>query len=256
MRTRVLAVVTLFPCILVAQEPRLAPGAGRLTVLSEPPGAEVYLDSVHIGATPVRSVEVREGSHDIRVAFPSLLQWNAHLRTDSVHIREGEEISVEFEFGSVFNVHTMPSGATVYYQDRILGTTPLYHRSSESLRSALRIRKEGYEDLLVEPAASGKIWRLKSPDHSGLPEADLMVESSVERGGTRLATYIAAGSMVVSGVAAAYFKQQADYRFNLYASTRSDRHLNATRRYDSYSGVALVFTEVSFAVLAYLLLSE
>lgn len=246
----------VLPALAQAQTPEGVPAPFRLNVLSHPPGAEVYVDSVFAGVTPLRGLTPGNGAHTVKTAYPDIRQWNAIVQSQEIHGREGEELTLEFEFGSVFSLHTVPAGASVYDQDRLIGTTPLYHRSAESLRSALRVRKEGYEDLYIDPVASGRFFSLKIPDGAQPPDADRGIESSAERAGTRLATYLSAGAMVVSGVAAAYFKQKADHRFGLYAATRSERHLNATRRYDGYSGVALVLTELSFAVLTYLLLSE
>ncbi|GJQ21674.1 MAG: hypothetical protein HBSIN02_20290 [Bacteroidia bacterium] len=256
MRTVILFLFVL-PTLAQAQEPQSVPAPFRLNVLSNPPGAEVYVDSLFAGKTPIRGFTAAgDGPHTVKTAYPEIRQWNAIIQSQQIHAREGEELTLEFEFGSVFSLHTVPAGASVYYQDKLIGTTPLYHRSAESLRSALRIRKEGYEDLSVDPSASGRFLTLKIADGAQPPVTDRGIESSAERAGTRLATYLSAGAMVVSGVTAAYFKQKADHRFGLYASTRSERHLKATRRYDAYSGVALVLTEISFAVLTYFLLSE
>ena len=43
------------------------PTAGRLTVLSEPPGLKITLDGDSLGKTPTFMVEVQEGIHTLRV---------------------------------------------------------------------------------------------------------------------------------------------------------------------------------------------
>ena len=40
---------------------------GKLTVLSEPPELDVVLDGAEIGKTPVISMEVRAGDHELRI---------------------------------------------------------------------------------------------------------------------------------------------------------------------------------------------
>ena len=41
--------------------------SGRISVLSEPPGLDVFLDNSKIGQTPISSVEVNAGIHKLRV---------------------------------------------------------------------------------------------------------------------------------------------------------------------------------------------
>jgi hypothetical protein len=41
--------------------------SGNLTVFSEPPGLEVFLDQSNIGKTPIHAVEVTPGPHSLRV---------------------------------------------------------------------------------------------------------------------------------------------------------------------------------------------
>ena len=44
-----------------------AESAGNLSVFSEPPGLEVFLDQSNIGKTPIHAVEVTPGTHNLRV---------------------------------------------------------------------------------------------------------------------------------------------------------------------------------------------
>jgi hypothetical protein len=41
--------------------------SGRISVVSEPPGLDVFLDNSKIGQTPISSVEVNAGIHKLRV---------------------------------------------------------------------------------------------------------------------------------------------------------------------------------------------
>lgn len=251
MKKLVFMMLAGIPGILFGQDTTLS---ARLTVTSEPAGAEVYLDGRLAGTTPLEDAQTAEGVHVLTVAYPSLTAWNAHVKTDSVQARAGEGMALSFEFGSVFSVHSAPPGALVTIGGRVLGSTPLYYRGAETLRGAMRLSREGYEDLVVNPASLSGMLHL-NPNREPA-EAELTVESSADRAGLRMATYLSAAGLVVSGVTAAFFKNKADGRFAQYASTGNPRDLSATKRYDSYSGIALVLTEVSFGLLTYLLLSE
>jgi len=63
---------------------------GRLTVVSEPPGLEVFLDDSEIGQTPVWVKEVKPGSHELRVR---------RSETD-VYVETGKTLTLSFFKGS------------------------------------------------------------------------------------------------------------------------------------------------------------
>lgn len=62
--------------------------------------------------------------------------------------------------------------------------------------------------------------------------------------------------MIVSGVLSAYLKDQANREFDRYLQSRDPAQLTSTRRLDRASAITLAISQVSFAVLTYLLLSE
>ncbi len=63
---------------------------GRLTVVSEPPGLEVFLDGSEIGQTPVWMKQVKRGPHKLRVR---------RSETD-VYVETGKVLTLSFFKGS------------------------------------------------------------------------------------------------------------------------------------------------------------
>ena len=63
---------------------------GRLTVVSEPPGLEVFFDGSEIGQTPVWMKEVKPGSHKIRV----------RRSETNVYVETGKTLTLSFFKGS------------------------------------------------------------------------------------------------------------------------------------------------------------
>jgi hypothetical protein len=90
-------------------------------------------------------------------------------------------------------------------------------------------------------------------DHGLNPEA----LQSPERGSNAAwSTYAAAASTVGFGIVTAYFKHEANRNYDLYVSTDDPKYRDATKKYDRAAVWTLVITEMSFGLLAYLLLSE
>jgi hypothetical protein len=71
-----------------APSPAAAQGTSRVSIQSEPAGAEIYLDGEMVGSTP-STLMVPSGSHQFRVHAPGRTDW-----TRTVNILPGSEISL------------------------------------------------------------------------------------------------------------------------------------------------------------------
>ncbi len=232
---------------------------GWLTVESKPSGAAVYIDSMLVGTTPLQRHEVRTGKHDLRVVYPRATSWMAVSKQQTIELTE-QEVRYAFELGSVLALNSRPGGATVFLQNRELGTTPLFYRASDPLKGTLLIRKEGYEPAAIPLAPDNPIpprieLRPLNTDGGGsLP--DVLPQEYHNGSSPRWMSYAAASTMILSGVLSAYWKDQANHDFDRYNATKDPALLASTRRLDNRSGVAITISHLSFAFLAYLFLSD
>jgi hypothetical protein len=64
------------------------------------------------------------------------------------------------------------------------------------------------------------------------------------------------GIAVVSGIATAYFKIQADARYDKFLASGDRELLQETHRYDTMAAVTLALSQIGLAIVAYCLLSE
>jgi hypothetical protein len=170
-----------------------------------------------------------------------------------MEIQPGQEILRDVDLGAVFSLNSIPSGATVFHRSQEVGMTPLFW-SGSTIVGELRLKKEGYEEVSVDIPLPAIFVRLKpiSPQHpSEVLSSDLTNGSN-----NRTSVYIAAGALIVSGVIAAYLKDQADREFDAYIKTALPHHRQATRRLDRQSGISFIVTQISFGALAYFLLTD
>ena len=93
----------------------------RLTVVTEPEKAKVYLDGNFQGKSPVTVDAVKPGAHEIRAELPGFAP-----ATRTVEIANGGDTTEKFSLESVLGrieVSTEPVGAKVSLDDRVVGTT-------------------------------------------------------------------------------------------------------------------------------------
>lgn len=252
---RGLAFFLLLPVVLVAQTPDADSLSARISVFSEPSGAEVALDAMFVGRAPVVNFPVDPGVYELSMGFPSFRDWNAMIRKESIQLSPGESATFSHEFGTALNFVTIPSGVNVLHEGRSLGTTPLFYRSPVPFSGNLVLQKDGFQTMELKPGSIRGLVTMKVADQS-VAASELAFASSIEESSSPWAEYVTAAGIVVSGVAAAYFKHQATKNFDNYRATGNPSSLEKTHRYDDYSAVSLVITQASFAFLTYLLLSS
>lgn len=233
---------------------------GWLKLLSVPSGAEVFLDSAFIGRTPIDRQVIPHGRHRVKVIYPSASAWNAVAREETLEVSPGAQVEKVFELGTVLSLNTVPAGARVTHQGVELGTTPMFYRSLSPLTGELKLAKPGYVPYTVssqKDSIGSTPIRLRPIHQSEASDYAEVFASNSTFGRQDIWPTVAAGSaLLVSGVLAAYLKDQANSRFDEYVRTKDGGLLNSTNRLDRQSAAALIVSELSFAVLTYLLLFE
>jgi hypothetical protein len=146
--------------------------SGHLLVRSKPAGAGVVVDGQSRGVTPLDLRELAFGAHTIEVSHP-----NHETRQRRVTLSERRPArSVDFELrptnvpapatlaanstGSL-QVASRPSGAQVFVDDNLIGTTPLLLSNVAAGSRHLRIELSGYQiwttAVQIKPSARFRV---------------------------------------------------------------------------------------------------
>ncbi|MGB9763401.1 MAG: serine/threonine-protein kinase [Minisyncoccia bacterium] len=121
---------------------------GKLSLDSDPQGADVYIDKKLYGKTPL-NIDLKIGSYKVEIKKDGYLQYSL-----TVEIKENEEFKEKIALHPIkikgrLIVNVEPSGALIYLNDEIMGHTyidieidPGYYK--------LKIVKEGYIPYLED----------------------------------------------------------------------------------------------------------
>lgn len=91
---------------------------GKLTITSIPSGAKVYLDGNHLGATPLMTPKLVEGSYRVALKLDGYKDWGT-----AVMVPEQEEVAAALVPWGRLTVRSDPPGATVRVDGRPMGET-------------------------------------------------------------------------------------------------------------------------------------
>ncbi|MEE9157482.1 MAG: PEGA domain-containing protein, partial [Gammaproteobacteria bacterium] len=117
---------------------------GSMTIGSEPPEAEVYLDNNLMGKTPLTLREVAEGEHDLRIVKETYKEWSRKVVVRSF---QPTDVTVTLEvLPAMLVIRSDPVGASVYFKGRSRGTTPLTLSNLTPGEVVLRLTKADYNE--------------------------------------------------------------------------------------------------------------
>lgn len=232
---------------------------GRLSVTSNVRSAKVFVDSTEAGVTPLVNHPVTPGKHVVCVVPIHKdgynRSWTTNAVCENVEVDSGEESRLTFTIPRSLQIVSEPYGARISYGDSIIGETPAFV-STFAEHGSVTLSKDGYENLILmfDTSTSYLYGSLRSIRLMGDDHSTLYLEKEEAR--STVPIVITASSAVLTGIAAAYLKIQADNRYSDYRNTGSAERLNQVRRLDVASGIALGVSQLSLALLTYFLLSH
>ena len=102
--------------------PQLPVRRGALVVISQPMGADVYIDDRHMGTTPLAMKDVPTGSYRVEMELEYCRIWHGSVNVPN---RQMAEVRVEMEpQPGALEVSSEPAGAKVLVDGKEVGATP------------------------------------------------------------------------------------------------------------------------------------
>ena len=113
-----------------------------LQITSYPTEAEVYVDGVKKGLTPITIDDLLYGKHFVEVKKENFSTWSKEI-----DVEEYKVIQLDAELNAKFasiDITTDPAGATVYLNNEKKGITPIEIKNLDSGKYKLSIQRDGY----------------------------------------------------------------------------------------------------------------
>ena len=215
----------------------------------------VYFDTLLLGITPLEEIQINEGVHLLRCVHPEKKSWLFPTIVETIIVHASEHIRRTTVFPFIYYISSEPYGASIRYNDSIVGVTPFY-LSSSSNKNFVTISKEGYDDVILPLGGEARALHATLPSRLRGMLGETSPILTKEQSKSLIPIYITSGTAIVSGMAAAYFKIKADTHYDFYHQSGNPSDLDRVHQYDTISGIALVTSEASIILLSYLLFSR
>ena len=145
----------------------LQPGWADVLLASNPAGADISIDGVPAGVTPLQT-EIIHGHREIVVSLARYKPSSLQLDIEAGSRLEPEIIELEPADGRLV-LDSQPSGATISVNDGFRGTTPATLTLASGKEHRLRLSKPGYTSLgktvTLEPESTQELRLELSPQY-------------------------------------------------------------------------------------------
>ena len=130
----------------------LTPMPGSILISSSPSGASIYLNGSYQGKTPFTITNVVAGLHTIALKLTDYQDWSR-----IINVAAGQTSSVSASLTSItvsISVSSIPSGADVYLDGNLKGTTPTTISDVPQGEHKIKLRKIDYYDSREIPVTA------------------------------------------------------------------------------------------------------
>jgi hypothetical protein len=226
-----------------------------LSVHASLSGVHVYVDTFSIGTVPIESIAIDTGKHILHFIHPDGNRWLYPAITETLLIHPTEHIQRIIHFPEQYFITSEPYGATVQWNDSILGQTPLRISLPSSL-PVIMITKGGFQTETIPLSSDVHEVHVLLHTLQGEAGATSSMYLGSERSKSPMPLYLTTGATILTGAAAAYFKIKADNSYLDYRQNGDQSSLDSVHKFDALSGVSLAVCEVNLLLLTYLLFSR
>jgi len=161
-------------------------------------------------------------------------------------------------------INSIPQNAGVYYNDSLVGFTPLRLTAKLSYPGTLMLIHKGYNDIVYQVQSSDTLlnktfYLSPSFKNSRNTGEQLVIENknSMFKKPRKILPVAAFGIVTIGSAASAYyFKNLANDRYDEYLQSGEQNLLDKTKKYDLISGISMAVFQIGLIGLFYFLFIE
>jgi hypothetical protein len=171
-------------------------------------------------------------------------KWNAGRIEDTLRVIDCSDLNFNYEIKNKIFLNSQPQNVHVIEDDSLIGFTPLL---LEGNFQTLLLQKPGYADQIIsnQEVSAGVKPELQ---FIGQVKGESFYESTLFK--------VLIGTAIALGATTAYYKLEADKKFDEYQVTGDPAALEQTDKYDLISGITFVAMQIDFGFILYLFLTD
>jgi len=215
----------------------------KVSIQTDIQNAKLFIDDIFIADGNNFITELDSGRHIIHIT-DNLWKWSSKSIRDTINIIDCTDINLNYFLNDQKILDTDPQDVYVFKGDSLIGNTPL-------------LLEQGQGDYLLEKSDYlTKTISFQEIASGEKPELQFVGQEKSESFYNTTLFKVLVGTALALGATTAYYKLEADKKFDEYQITGNPDLLDQTDRYDVISGVTFVALQINFGLILYLFLSD
>lgn len=228
-----------------------------ISIFSNTENAEVYIDTLLTGRTPLLNYRIKEGEYKFKIMNPaSEVLWQNDNVTADVRISCDTVLNLNFRYYYYFS--SDPFNAQIFYKDSLLGFTPYRNLLDIKLNGNIVFKKENYFDFIYDcrnynykTGAFVKLIPLNPEASDNVVYKNRGTQFKTKRS---LFPVLGLGIASVTGAVFCYnFKNTSNAAYANYLLTGNRDKLDESNTYDRYFIATLILMQAAIGGLIYFL---
>jgi len=215
----------------------------KVSIKTDIEDSKIFVDDVFVCRGNNFITELDSGIHIIHITENSW-KWKSKSIRDTLNIFDCKDVNLNYSFHEEKILDTDPQDVYVFQGDSLIGFTPLL---LEQPQGEYTLEKPNYlqKNVNFKKITSGERPELQ---YVGPEKGESFYETALFK--------VLVSTVVALGATTAYYKLEADKKFDEYQITSNPDLLDQIDRYDVISGVTFVTMQINFGLILYLFLSD
>lgn len=158
------------------------PDRGQVTIQSEPPGGDLYIDGKYRGTTPATLDNLLPGRHEVLIQKAGYENYRDVISVSAEFATEYREYLVPLPGAGFLSVTSYPEGADVWIDGKAAGTTPSALLRYPAGNHTVEIAKKGYWNFTSIILVKGGESVLAKADLTAFPSTSRVYLDSAPQG--------------------------------------------------------------------------
>ncbi len=232
----------------------------QLNVYSNQNNADIYIDSVYAGKTPLEGYKLTEGLHTLKLINPGhKAGWRNDNAGKELLLVSDTTLNINFRFYYSFN--SDPFNAEIIKDDTVFGKTPFRIFTEKELTGSIIFRKKNFSDLIFdmknysfETGANITLMPLNLNSRKITDNYASKNKSTQFKTDRNLFAILGLGAAAVTGgVLSLNYKSKANENYDNYLATGNTVSLNEANKNDRGFIISLVLMQMAVGGLIYFL---
>ena len=230
--------LSLFPIVLFAQDCK-----AKIFIQTDIKNAKLFINDSFESEGNTFELELEPGTYSINIV-EDFKKWNAANVEDTLIIKDCTTLNFNYNLNNKLILDSNPQNVYVKESDSLIGFTPML---LENNFQTLLLQKPGYEDKLIshQDVEAGVKPELK---FIGQVKGESFYETFLFK--------VLVGTAITLGATTAYYKLEADKKFDEYQDTGDPAALEQTDKCDTISAATFVALQINFGLILYLFLAD